>query len=83
MKDPTLERSHTSVKAVTSGLVIKEIYIDMKDPTLERSHTSAKLVTSGLLRREHYKGMKNCTLHSSHILQITMKHLLAGFARRN
>ena len=83
MKDPTLERSHTSVKAVTSGLVIKEIYIDMKDPTLERSHTSAKLVTSGLLRREHFKGMKNCTLDSSHIPQITMKHLLAGFARRN
>ena len=48
MKDPTLERSHTSVKAVTSGLVIKEIYIDMKDPTLERGHTSAKLVTKGL-----------------------------------
>ena len=55
----------------------------MKDPTLERSHTSAELVTSGLCRREHYKDMKNCTLDSSHILQITMKHLLAGFARRN
>ena len=83
MKDPTPERSHTSVKAVTSGLVIKEIYIDMKDPTLERSHTSAKLVTSGLLRREHFKGMKNCTLDSSHIPQIMMKHLLAVSVRRN
>ena len=48
MRDPTLERSHTSVKAVTSGLVIKEIYIDIKDPTLERTHTSAKHVTSAL-----------------------------------
>ena len=83
MKDPTLERSHTSAKAVTSGLPIDEIYIDMKDPTLEISHTSAKLVTSGLLRREHFKGMKNRTLDSSHIPQITMKHLLAGFVRRN
>ena len=79
-----LERSHTSAKAVTSGLVIKEVYIDMKDPTLERSHTSAKLVTSGLLRREHFKGMKNCTLDSSsQIPQIAMKHLLAGFVRKN
>ena len=51
MKDPTLERSHTSAKAVTSGLLIEEIYIDMKDPTLERGHTSAKLVTKGLHER--------------------------------
>ena len=83
MKDPTLERSHSSAKHVTCGLVIKQLWEYMKDPTLERGHTSAKLVTSGFLRREHYKGMKNCTLDSSHILQITMKHLLAGFARRN
>ena len=51
MRDPTLERSHTSVKAVTNGLVIKEINIDMNDPTLERGHTSAKLVTKGLRKR--------------------------------
>ena len=83
IKDPTLERSPTSVKAVTSGLVVKQFWEYIKDPMLERSHTSAKLVTSGLLRREHFKGMKNCTLDSSHIPQITMKHLLAGFVRRN
>ena len=52
MRDPTLERSHTSVKAVTSGLVIKEIYIDMKDPTLERSHTSVRHVISGFIDKE-------------------------------
>ena len=51
MKDPTLERSHTSAKAVTSGLIIKEIYKYMKDPTLERSHTSAKHVTSAMHKR--------------------------------
>ena len=51
MKDPTLERSHTSAKLVTSGLVRKEIYKYMKDPTLERSRTSAKLVTSGLHKK--------------------------------
>ena len=52
MRDPTLDRSHTSVKAVTSGLVIKEIYIDMKDPTLERSHTSVRHVISGLHKKK-------------------------------
>ena len=51
MKDPTLERSHTSAKAVTSGLVRKEIYKYMKDPTLERGLTSAKHVTSALHER--------------------------------
>ena len=83
MKDPTLERSHTSAKLVTSGLLGNKICRDMKDPTLEKSHSSAKLVISGLLIREHYKDMKNCTLDSSHILQIMMNHLLAGFARRD
>ena len=82
-KDYTLERSHTSAKLVTSVLLKKVVYKDMKNPTLERNHTSAKCVRSGFVEKEHYKNTKDCTLHSSHILQITMKHLLAGFARRN
>ena len=59
MKDPTLERSHTSAKHVISCLLVKEIYKYMKDPTLERSHTSAKHVISCLLVKEIYKYMKD------------------------
>ena len=57
MKDLTLERSHTSAKAVTSGLLGNKICKDMKDPTLEKSHTNAKHVISGLLKKEIYKCM--------------------------
>ena len=57
MKDLTLERSHTSAKAVTSGLLGNKICKDMKDPTLEKSHTNAKHVISGLLVKEIYKCM--------------------------
>ena len=54
MKDPTLERSHTSAKLATNVLLRNKFCKDMKDPTLERSHTIAKLVTSGLVRKEIY-----------------------------
>ena len=52
MKDPTLERSHTSANAVTRGLLRKEVYKFIIDLTLERSHTSAKLVISGLHKKK-------------------------------
>ena len=54
MKEPTLERSHTSAKLVTSGLLRMETYKYMEDPTLERGHTSAKLVIRGLIKKEVY-----------------------------
>ena len=52
MKDHTLERSHTSAKLVTSGLLGKEICKYMKDLTLEKDPFSAKLVISGLRKKK-------------------------------
>ena len=38
MKDPTLEKSHSSAKLVISGLLIREHYKDMKNCTLDSSY---------------------------------------------
>ena len=55
MKDPTLERGHTSAKLVTSGLLRREHYKGMKNCTLDSSHIlqiTMKLFTCWICQEE-------------------------------